>query len=124
MSDVPDLIGFHNVLVLFNQCVVTDQYPLFSLPYQYIIGDGNNLYDFTYVENVAYAHICAERTLASEEGAKKAAGQVYPFFSFVSVTVPVTYFLLQAYFITNGEPIKFWEFMSLILEGLGYERYV
>jgi hypothetical protein len=21
------------------------------------------------------------------------------------------------------EPIKFWEFMSLILEGLGYERY-
>ncbi|KAG6477243.1 hypothetical protein ZIOFF_066495 [Zingiber officinale] len=28
----------------------------------------------------------------------------------------------KAYFITNGEPIKFWEFMSLILEGLGYER--
>ncbi|XP_042433629.1 3beta-hydroxysteroid-dehydrogenase/decarboxylase-like [Zingiber officinale] len=69
---------------------------------KFIIGDGNNLYDFTYVENVAYAHICAERTLSSEEGAKQAAG--------------------QAYFITNGEPIKFWEFMSLILEGLGYER--
>lgn len=31
---------------------------------------------------------------------------------------------LQAYFITNMEPIKFWEFMSLILGGLGYERYV
>lgn len=31
--------------------------------------------------------------------------------------------MLQAYFITNTEPIKFWEFMSLILEGLGYERY-
>ncbi|XP_057737509.1 3beta-hydroxysteroid-dehydrogenase/decarboxylase-like isoform X2 [Arachis stenosperma] len=28
----------------------------------------------------------------------------------------------KAYFITNMEPIKFWEFMSLILEGLGYER--
>ncbi|KAJ4865751.1 3beta-hydroxysteroid-dehydrogenase/decarboxylase isoform 1 [Raphanus sativus] len=28
----------------------------------------------------------------------------------------------QAYFITNMEPIKFWEFMSLLLEGLGYER--
>nr|XP_017253255.1 PREDICTED: 3beta-hydroxysteroid-dehydrogenase/decarboxylase [Daucus carota subsp. sativus] len=27
-----------------------------------------------------------------------------------------------AYFITNMEPIKFWEFMSLILDGLGYER--
>ncbi|XP_038983095.1 3beta-hydroxysteroid-dehydrogenase/decarboxylase-like [Phoenix dactylifera] len=69
---------------------------------KYIIGDGNNMYDFTYVENVAHAHVCAERTLASEVGAKKAAG--------------------QAYFITNMEPMKFWEFMSLIIEGLGYER--
>ena len=34
------------------------------------------MYDFTYVENVAHAHVCAERTLASEVGAKKAAGQV------------------------------------------------
>ncbi|KAJ8440120.1 hypothetical protein Cgig2_003445 [Carnegiea gigantea] len=70
---------------------------------QFIIGDGNNMYDFTYVENVAHAHICAERALASKgEVAEKASG--------------------QAYFITNMEPIKFWEFMSLILEGLGYER--
>ncbi|XP_020269591.1 3beta-hydroxysteroid-dehydrogenase/decarboxylase-like isoform X2 [Asparagus officinalis] len=70
---------------------------------KFIIGDGNNLYDFTYVENVAYGHICAERTLASGGcRAEKAAG--------------------QAYFITNNEPIKLWEFFSLILEGLGYER--
>ncbi|KAJ7958431.1 Reticulon-like protein [Quillaja saponaria] len=70
---------------------------------KFIIGDGNNIYDFTYVENVAHAHICAERALASEGTvAEKAAG--------------------QAYFITNMEPIKFWEFMSVILEGLGYER--
>ncbi|KAL0330224.1 UNVERIFIED_CONTAM: 3beta-hydroxysteroid-dehydrogenase/decarboxylase isoform 2 [Sesamum radiatum] len=70
---------------------------------KFIIGDGNNMYDFTYVENVAHAHICAERALASDGmTAEKAAG--------------------QAYFITNMEPIKFWEFMSLILEGLGYER--
>ncbi|KAL6594093.1 hypothetical protein ACP70R_048994 [Stipagrostis hirtigluma subsp. patula] len=68
----------------------------------YIIGDGNNYYDFTYVENVAYGHVCAEKTLSSEDGAKIAAGKTY--------------------FITNMEPIKFWEFMSLILEGLGYER--
>ncbi|KAJ6698279.1 3BETA-HYDROXYSTEROID-DEHYDROGENASE/DECARBOXYLASE ISOFORM 1 [Salix purpurea] len=69
----------------------------------FMIGDGNNIYDFTYVENVAHAHICADRALASEqEVAEKAAG--------------------QAYFITNMEPIKFWEFTSLILEGLGYER--
>ncbi|KAL6533849.1 3beta-hydroxysteroid-dehydrogenase/decarboxylase isoform 2 [Orobanche hederae] len=70
---------------------------------KFIIGDGNNMYDFTYVENVAHAHICAERALASEGTvAEKAAG--------------------QAFFITNMEAIKFWEFMSLILEGLGYER--
>lgn len=70
---------------------------------KFMIGDGNNIYDFTYVENVAHAHICADRALASEqEVAEKAAG--------------------QAYFITNMEPIKFWEFTSLILEGLGYER--
>ncbi|KAH6774268.1 3beta-hydroxysteroid-dehydrogenase/decarboxylase isoform 2 [Perilla frutescens var. hirtella] len=70
---------------------------------KFIIGDGNNMYDFTYVENVAHAHICAERALASEKTvAEKAAG--------------------QAYFITNMEQIKFWEFMSLILESLGYDR--
>ncbi|KAK2440970.1 3beta-hydroxysteroid-dehydrogenase/decarboxylase [Trifolium repens] len=70
---------------------------------KFIIGDGNNVYDFTYVENVAHAHICADRALASEGTiSEKAAG--------------------QAYFITNMEPIKFWEFMSLILEGLGYQR--
>lgn len=36
------------------------------------------MYDFTYVGNVAHAHICAERALASEgEVAEKAAGQVH-----------------------------------------------
>ncbi|XP_051137793.1 3beta-hydroxysteroid-dehydrogenase/decarboxylase-like [Andrographis paniculata] len=70
---------------------------------KFIIGKGNNMYDFTYVENVAHAHVCAERALASGgKVSEKASG--------------------QAYFITNMEPIKFWEFMSLILEGLGYER--
>jgi plant 3beta-hydroxysteroid-4alpha-carboxylate 3-dehydrogenase len=43
---------------------------------QYIIGDGNNYYDFTYVENVAYGHVCAEKTLSSEKGAKVAARKV------------------------------------------------
>ncbi|KAL8161098.1 hypothetical protein V2J09_012587 [Rumex salicifolius] len=70
---------------------------------KFIIGDGKNMYDFTYVENVAHAHICAERALASKGVvAEKASG--------------------EAYFVTNMEQFKFWEFMSLILEGLGYER--
>ncbi|GAB2276288.1 3beta-hydroxysteroid-dehydrogenase/ decarboxylase isoform 2 [Dionaea muscipula] len=72
---------------------------------KFIIGDGNNMYDFTYVENVVHAHICAERALASKgEVSEKASGRN------------------GTYFVTNMEPIKFWEFMSLILEGLGYER--
>ncbi|XP_071714258.1 3beta-hydroxysteroid-dehydrogenase/decarboxylase-like [Rutidosis leptorrhynchoides] len=70
---------------------------------KFIIGNGKNMYDFTYVENVAHAHVCAERALASGGTvSKRAAG--------------------EAYFITNMEPIRFWEFMSLILDGLGYER--
>ncbi|XP_076906367.1 3beta-hydroxysteroid-dehydrogenase/decarboxylase-like, partial [Bidens hawaiensis] len=70
---------------------------------KYIIGNGKNMYDFTYVENVAHAHVCAERALASGGTvSKRAAG--------------------EAYFITNMEPIRFWEFMSLFLEGLGYKR--
>uniref|UniRef100_A0A0D6R3L8 3-beta hydroxysteroid dehydrogenase/isomerase domain-containing protein n=1 Tax=Araucaria cunninghamii TaxID=56994 RepID=A0A0D6R3L8_ARACU len=60
---------------------------------KFIIGDGENMYDFTYVENVAHAHICAEQALDS--GASDVAG--------------------KAYFITNMEPIKFWEFLSIIL---------
>ncbi|KAL7609743.1 hypothetical protein Lser_V15G10877 [Lactuca serriola] len=72
---------------------------------KFIIGDGTNMYDFTYVENVAHAHVCAERALASDGSAsKRAAG--------------------EAYFITNMQPIKFWEFMSLILVGLGFEWYI
>ncbi|GJW26465.1 transcription regulator [Tanacetum coccineum] len=35
------------------------------------------MYDFTYVENVAHAHICAERALASDGSAsKRAAGEM------------------------------------------------
>jgi len=56
--------NFFNLSFLFS-------YLYFSLD-QFLIGDGNNVYDFTYVENVAHAHICADRALVSE----KAAGEV------------------------------------------------
>lgn len=42
-----------------------------------MIGDGKNMYDFTYVENVAHAHVCAERALASGGTvSKRASGEV------------------------------------------------
>ncbi|KAE8076553.1 hypothetical protein FH972_015196 [Carpinus fangiana] len=67
---------------------------------KYIIGSGENMSDFTYVENVTHAHICAEEAL-----------------DFRTVSVAG-----KAFFITNIEPMKFWEFVSLIMEGLGYQR--
>ncbi|XP_062173553.1 3beta-hydroxysteroid-dehydrogenase/decarboxylase isoform X2 [Alnus glutinosa] len=67
---------------------------------KYIIGSGENMSDFTYVENVTHAHICAEEALD---------------FRMVSVAG-------KAFFISNIEPMKFWEFVSRISEGLGYQR--
>ncbi|PPS00513.1 hypothetical protein GOBAR_AA20159 [Gossypium barbadense] len=76
------------------------KFGLAKLSFQFITGSGGNMSDFTYVENVAHAHICAAETIDSRV---------------VSVAG-------KAFFITNLEPIMFWEFISLILEGLGYQR--
>ncbi|KAF7131653.1 hypothetical protein RHSIM_Rhsim09G0022400 [Rhododendron simsii] len=65
-----------------------------------IIGSGENISDFTYVENVAHALMSAEKALGSH---------------MVSVSG-------KAFFITNLEPVKFSKFVSLILEDLGYQR--
>lgn len=80
------------------------------------------------MENVAYGHVCAEKTLSSEDGAKRAAGKVWSLlcislFNNQESIILLFFICFQTYFITNMEAIKFWEFMSLILEGLGYERY-
>lgn len=45
-----------------------------SLSFQFIIGSGTNMCDFTYVENVAHAIICLEQVLCSEEAS--VAGKV------------------------------------------------
>ncbi|MED6221663.1 hypothetical protein PIB30_056912 [Stylosanthes scabra] len=67
---------------------------------KFIIGTGDNMSDFTFYENVTQAHICAAEAL-----------------NFQTVSVAG-----KAFFITNLEPMKFWEFLSLLLEGLGYQR--
>ncbi|KAJ7947482.1 Reticulon-like protein [Quillaja saponaria] len=67
---------------------------------KFIIGNGDNMSDFTFSENVSYAHICAEEALDLRNAI--VAG--------------------KAFFITNLVPMKFWEFVSLISEGLGYQR--
>lgn len=65
---------------------------------KFIIGDGTNLVDFTYVENVVHGHILAAEHLK-----------------------PDSPLCGKAYHITNDEPIRFWDFMSQVLVGLGYE---
>lgn len=65
-----------------------------------IIGDGDNEVDWTYVDNVAHAHLCAADALLAPE--KRPAG--------------------KPYFITNGEPVKAWEWFNGILEELGIPK--
>ena len=66
---------------------------------RFMIGDGTNLFDWTYVGNVAAAHLNAADKLVPGSAA---AG--------------------QAFFITNDEPWGFWRMMGDICEGLGYDR--
>lgn len=62
-----------------------------------IIGDGCNEVDWTYVDNVAHAHVCAAEALRASD--TNAAG--------------------KPYFITNGEPVNAWSWFNEILEKLG-----
>ncbi|CAM0952436.1 unnamed protein product [Alopecurus aequalis] len=67
---------------------------------KFVIGNGGNRSDFTYVENVAHANICAEQALSSN--AASVAG--------------------KPFFVTNAEPIETWEFMSCMMEAMGCQR--
>ena len=62
------------------------------------IGAGTNLVDFTYVENVAYAHLLA----CTQLGPKS----------------PVSG---QCYFVTNRQPVLFWDFFGRMFNELGYD---
>ncbi|KAM4818847.1 sterol-4-alpha-carboxylate 3-dehydrogenase, decarboxylating [Thomomys bottae] len=65
---------------------------------KFMIGNGENLVDFTFVENVVHGHILAAEHLSHNS----ALGG-------------------KAFHITNDEPIPFWTFLSRILTGLNYE---
>eukprot|EP00803_Ostreobium_quekettii_P004384 evm.model.scf_42.11 EVM.evm.TU.scf_42.11 scf_42:74561-81267(-) len=66
---------------------------------KYMVGKGENKMDFTYVGNVAQAHVQAAEHLTLKS---PLAG--------------------KAYFVTNQDPQPFWGFMGDICEGLGYDR--
>ncbi|NUO53992.1 MAG: NAD-dependent epimerase/dehydratase family protein [Polyangiaceae bacterium] len=61
------------------------------------VGSPEKLSDFTYVDNLVDGLL-----LAADKVDGPAGG--------------------QAYFVTNGEPMAFWEFIGRVLDGLGYPR--
>jgi 2-alkyl-3-oxoalkanoate reductase len=65
-----------------------------------IVGDGTNIVDMTYVDNAALAHLDAERALVDNKSA--CAG--------------------RAYFISNGEPVRMWDWMGDFLPRVGAPR--
>ena len=64
-------------------------------------GDNKNLFDWTYIENAAHAHILAAQRLSPD----------HPKFSQVAG---------QAFFITNGEPIPYWNFSRSLWKAVGH----
>ncbi len=100
----------------------------------FVVGDGYNLVDFTYVGNVVHAHLqavqAAHKFLAGGGAGGDAApapaskGRRKSVSSSSSSSAPrgASAFPAngKAYFITNGEPVPFWSFMNGMWLGLGY----
>ncbi|XP_030836713.1 LOW QUALITY PROTEIN: sterol-4-alpha-carboxylate 3-dehydrogenase, decarboxylating [Strongylocentrotus purpuratus] len=66
---------------------------------KFMIGNGANLVDFTYVDNVVHGHVLAAEKLVSDPD--NVGG--------------------KAFFITNDEPVPFWSVLTRFLVGLGYD---
>ena len=62
-----------------------------------MIGENRNLFDLTYVDNVSHAHILAAEKMKKGSGIEG-----------------------QAFFITNDQPIFFWDYPKILLHHLGY----
>ncbi|KAF2437409.1 C-3 sterol dehydrogenase/C-4 decarboxylase family protein [Karstenula rhodostoma CBS 690.94] len=74
------------------------------------VGANDNLFDFTYVENVAYGHLLAAQHLLHTH-------KILP-------TVPLDHERVdgEAFFITNGQPVYFWDFARAVWHEAGDRR--
>jgi sterol-4alpha-carboxylate 3-dehydrogenase (decarboxylating) len=74
------------------------------------IGDNNNLFDFTYVGNIAHGHVLALIALLETR-------KMLP-------TVPLDTERVdgEAFFITNGQPVYFWDFARAVWHEAGDRR--
>ncbi|MCJ1398513.1 erg26, C-3 sterol dehydrogenase [Xylographa trunciseda] len=66
------------------------------------IGDGTNLFDWTYVGSVAAAYLLAAQALLSTDAAVRAAVAA------------------EAFLVTNDEPMRFWDFARALGAAAGY----
>lgn len=82
--------GDHQLLPAIHACIAKHETP-------FIVGDGLNLWDVTYVNNVADAHILAVENLMTT---RTAAG--------------------EAFFIQNNEPITFRDFCLAVWKQFGH----
>ena len=82
-----------------------------------IVGDGTNVVDWTYVGNVVHAHMLAaavgHKTAAGAGAAGKGKGA-----GAAPSRCPASG---RTYFITNDEPLPFWQFMNSLVLAFGYD---
>jgi nucleoside-diphosphate-sugar epimerase len=81
-----------------------------------MVGEGTNKVDITHIANVVDAHLLAEGALMNvaggdDPGTKAPPGSAPP----ATAKSPGG----RAYFITNGEPVRLWEWINRILKGVG-----
>jgi len=71
------------------------------------IGVNENLFDFTYVENVAYAHLLAVQALMHTHT--------------IAPTIPLDTERVdgEAFLVTNGQPVYFWDFARAVWHEAG-----
>ena len=72
------------VISVLHDCIA-------KLETYFVVGEGDNLYDFMYIDNAVQAHLLAIENLLTT---KTAAGEVF--------------------FISNQEPVYFWDFLAYI----------
>jgi sterol-4alpha-carboxylate 3-dehydrogenase (decarboxylating) len=73
------------------------------------LGDNNNLFDFTYVRNIAHAHLLdAYALLVTSQ----------------STTAPLDHEKVdgEAFIITNDQPVYFWDFARAVWKAAGNEK--
>ncbi|KAJ9645230.1 hypothetical protein H2201_000975 [Coniosporium apollinis] len=103
--------GDLQVIPAIHACIAARQTP-------FITGSGTNLYDFTYISNVADAHVLAVENLLNlsllENGfatsSQISAKDGQPFASGAG----------QAFFISNGEPVPFAAFCLAVWKQFGH----